>query len=308
MRILDAEGHLSEPLRGLPEMSHEGWAGLFDLALHPDFADNQLIYFSYTGKPRAPGGANIPRVGRARLDRDGLRLVDFRVIVDGSGSQEIHFAADGKLMVSGAGDVFNGNAQDMGITFGKLLRLNQDGSAPDDNPWSADPDVPSAIYSVGHRDISGFANHPDTGEVWITEHGPRGGDELNRIRAGGNYGWKVISYGTEYTGAPIGDGRTAMQGMEQPRYFWRPSIAPSGLVFYSGDMFPEWRGNLFVTSLSGAHLSRLELDGERVVAEERLLVDRAQRIREARVGPDGALYLLTNAEGDASELLRIYRE
>jgi len=308
MRILDADGHLSEPLRGLPEMSHEGWAGLFDLVLHPDFASNQLVYFSYTGKPRESGGANIPRVGRARLDRYNLQLLDAEVIVDGTGSQEIHFAADGKLMVSGAGDVFNGDAQDMSITFGKLLRLNQDGSAPDDNPWSSDPAVPSGIYSVGHRDISGFANHPGTGDLWITEHGPRGGDELNRIRAGGNYGWKVISYGTEYTGAPIGGGHTAMQGMEQPRYFWRPSIAPSGLVFYTGDMFPEWRGNLFVTSLSGQHLSRLTLEGVRVVAEERLLVDRAQRIREAQVGPDGALYLLTNADDDASALLRIYRQ
>jgi len=308
MRILEVDGHLSEPLRGLPEMSHEGWAGLFDLALHPDFASNQLVYFSYTGKPHETGGANIPRVGRARLDRDNLQLLDAEVIVDGTGSQEIHFAADGKLMVSGAGDVFNGDAQDMSITFGKLLRLNQDGSAPRDNPWSSDPDVPSGIYSVGHRDISGFANHPETGDLWITEHGPRGGDELNRIRAGGNYGWKVISYGTEYTGAPIGGGHTAMQGMEQPRYFWRPSIAPSGLVFYTGDMFPKWRGNLFVTSLSGQHLSRLTLDGERVVAEERLLVERAQRIREAKVGPDGALYLLTNAEDDASALLRIYRD
>ena len=193
-----------------------------------------------------------------------------------------------------------------------MLRFNPDGSVPDDNPWSANPSVPSAIFSVGHRDISGFASHPETGEIWITEHGPRGGDELNRIRAGANYGWKVITYGTEYNGAPVGDGLTKQAGMEQPRYFWRPSIAPSGLVFYTGSMFPEWRGNIFVTSLAGQHLSRLVLDGDRVVAEERLLVDRAQRIREARVGPDGALYVLTNEEGDAprgtAELLRIFRD
>jgi len=308
MRIVDADGQLSAPLEGLPEMSHEGWAGLFDLALHPDFAANHLIYFSFTGKPQGPDGSNIPRVARARLERENLRLLEVEVIVDGTGSQEIHFAADGKLMVSGAGDVFSGDAQDMSVTFGKLLRLNPDGSAPDDNPWSSDPGVPGGIYSVGHRDISGFANHPESGDLWISEHGPRGGDELNRIHAGGNYGWKIITYGTEYTGAPIGEGHSAMQGMEQPRYFWRPSIAPSGLVFYSGDMFPEWRGNLFVTSLSGQHLSRLVLDGEHVVAEERLLVDAAQRIREARVGPDGALYLLTNADDDGSELLRIYRD
>ncbi len=311
MRILDAKGQLSEPLGGLPEMSHEGWAGLFDLALDPDFADNQLVYFSFTGKPQGPAGKNIPRVARGRLDRANLQMVDVEVIIDGMGSQEIHFAADGKLLVSGAGDVFTEDAQDLGITFGKLLRFNPDGSVPDDNPWSADANVPSEIFSVGHRDISGFATHPDTGETWITEHGPRGGDELNRIRAGANYGWKVITYGTQYSGAPIGDGHTQQDGMEQPRYFWRPSIAPSGLVFYTGDMFPEWRGNIFVTSLAGQHLTRLVLDGDRVAAEERLLVDRAERIREAKVGPDGALYVLTNEDGDAprgtAELLRIYR-
>jgi glucose/arabinose dehydrogenase len=312
MRILDAKGQLSGPLGGLPEMSHEGWAGLFDVALDPEFNENQLVYFSFTGKPLEPDGANIPRVGRGRLDRANLQLVDVEVIIDGPGSQEIHFAADGKLLVSGAGDVFKDNAQDLGITFGKLLRYNADGSIPGDNPWSVDPHVRPEILSFGHRDISGFASHPDTGETWITEHGARGGDELNRIRAGANYGWKVISYGTEYSGAAIGDGHTRQEGMEQPRYFWRPSIAPSGLVFYTGNMFPEWRGNIFVTSLAGQHLSRLVLDGDRVIAEERLLVARAERIREARVGPDGALYVLTNEEGDAprgtAELLRIYRD
>ena len=312
MRILRANGELSEPLRGLPEMSHKGCAGLFDVALDPKFADNQLVYFSFTGKPRDPDGKNIPRVGRGRLDRDNLQLVDVEVIIDGSGSQEIHFAADGKLLVSGAGDGSISDAQDMSIMNGNLLRLNPDGSVPDDNPWSSDSSVPSAIFSVGHRDISGFATHPDTGETWITEHGPRGGDELNRIRASANYGWKVISYGTNYDGSLVGAGHTAQEGMVQPRYFWRPSIAPSGPVFYTGRMFPEWRNSIFVTSLSGQHLSRLVLDGNRVIAEERLLVDRAQRIREARVGPDGALYVLTNEESDAprgtAELLRIYRD
>jgi len=312
MHIVGADGRLSAPLGGLPEMSHEGWAGLFDVALDPDFADNQLIYFSFTGISSGPESSNVPRVARGRLDQAGLQVLDVEIIVDGTGSQEIHFAADGKLMVSGAGDVFNDDAQDLSITFGKLLRLQPDGSAPGDNPWSSDPNVRPEIYSAGHRDISGIASHPDTADIWITEHGPRGGDELNRIHAGANYGWKVITYGTEYTGAPIGNGHTKQAGMEQPRYFWRPSIAPSGLVFYTGNMFPEWRGNLFVTSLSGQHLSRLVLDGDRVVAEERLLVDRAQRIREARVGPDGALYVLTNEEGDAprgtAELLRIYRD
>ena len=311
MRIVDADGQLSGPLRGLPEISHEGWAGLFDVALDPDFSNNDLVYFSFTGKPEEAGGENIARVARGRLDRANLQLLDVEIIVDGAGSQEIHFTVDGKLLVSGAGNVFEDDAQDLSITYGKILRLNPDGSIPGDNPWRSDPQALSSIYSYGHRDISGFANHPISGDIWITEHGPRGGDELNRIRAGANYGWKVISYGTEYSGAPIGDGSTVHEGTEQPRYFWRPSIAPSGLVFYTGSMFPEWSGNLFVTSLAGQHLSRLVLDGDSVIAEERLLVDRAQRIREARVGPDGALYVLTNEESDAprgtAELLRIYR-
>ena len=308
MRILDTNGSLTAPLTGLPEMSHEGWAGLFDVALDPDFARNQLVYFSYTAPSGDPDSPNIPRVARGRLDRDRHHIADVEVIVDGTGWQELHFTPDGKLLVSGTSTEDN-DAQELGNTSGKLLRINSDGSIPDENPWSDDPDVRPEIFSYGHRDISGYATHPETGEIWITEHGPRGGDELNVIRAGANYGWKIISYGTQYSGAPISSGQTALEDMEQPRYFWRPSIAPSGLMFYTGDMFPEWRGNLFVTSLSGQHITRLVLDGDRVIAEERLLVDRAQRIRELRQGADGALYVLTNEEGDAprgtAELLRI---
>ena len=306
MRILLADGTLTEPLAGLPETSHEGWAGLFDVTLDPDFDDNATIYFSYTAPSGDPENPNVPRVSRARLNRDALALADVEVLLDGTAWQELHFAPDGTLLVSGTGD---GEAQDLESTSGKLLRINGDGSVPDDNPWVDVVGARPEIYSVGHRDISGFATHPDTGEIWITEHGPRGGDEINVIRAGANYGWEVISYGTAYSGEPIGDGHTKQDGMEQPRYFWRPSIAPSGLMFYTGDMFPEWRGNLFVTSLSGQHIARLVLDGDRVVGEERLLVDRAERIRELRQGPDGALYVLTNEEGDApkgtAELLRI---
>jgi len=212
--------------------------------------------------------------------------------------------------VSGTSVDPDADAQDLSSTSGKILRINTDGSIPNDNPWTDTPNVRAEIYSYGHRDISGFATHPKTGDIWISEHGPRGGDEINIIQAGANYGWKVISYGTAYTGSPIGDGQASKDGMQQPLYFWRPSIAPSGLSFYSGNMFPEWRDSLFITSLSGQHISRLELDGERVLAEERLLVDRTQRIRELREGPDGALYVLTNEEGDApkgtAELLRIF--
>jgi len=308
MRIIDRSGKVSPPLAGLPEISTQGWAGLFDLALDPDFEDNAQVYFSYTAPGAGEGAANIHRVARARLDREGHRLTNVEVIVDGFGGQELHFAPDGTLLVSGQGGS-DGNPQDLGSATGKILRLNRDGSMPADNPWADAKGVQAAILTYGHRDVSGVATHPETGELWMTEHGPRGGDELNRIIAGGNYGWKEISYGTDYNGDPVGDGSGRRYGMQQPLYFWRPSIAPSGLIFYDGALLPAWRGNAFVTSLSGQHISRLVLDGERVVGEERLLVDRAERIRELKVGPDGALYALTNEESDApkgtAELLRI---
>jgi glucose/arabinose dehydrogenase len=309
MRVIDARGVMSAPVSGLPEISHEGWAGLFDVALDPQFETNRRIYFSYTAPGPAAETPNIPRVARARLDIENLRLRDVEVIVDGEGQQELHFDADGTLFLSGA--AIAGDGQDLSSHAGKLLRVQADGSIPDDNPVFGDANAPGAIYTAGHRDISGIATHPETGEIWITEHGARGGDELNRIRPGGNYGWPLISYGTEYSGDSIGNGSTTGDGLMQPRYFWRPSIAPSGLMIYSGDMFPEWRGNIFVTALSGQHISRLVMADDRVVAEERLLLERGERIRELRQGPDGALYALTNEESDAPKgtgaLLRISR-
>jgi glucose/arabinose dehydrogenase len=311
LRIVDANGELTGPVAGLPEISHEGWAGLFDVTLDPDYASNRTIYFSYTAPSGDPESPNIPRVARAKLDRSSLRLTGVEVLLDGTAWQELQFTRDGHLLASGTTTISGSNAQDLQSHSGKLLRIHPDGDIPRDNPWSSNEDVPSEIFSYGHRDISGIAIHPETGDIWITEHGARGGDELNVIRAGANYGWPVISYGTEYSGEPVGSGETRQDGMEQPRYFWRPSIAPSGLIFYTGDMFPDWRGDAFVTALSGQHIARLQMDGDKVVGEERLLVERGQRIRELRQGPDGALYALTNEEGDApkgfGELLRIYR-
>lgn len=309
MRIVGQDGAVSEPLGGLPEISHQGWAGLFDLVLDPDFDENGYVYFSYTAPGDNPDAPNIPRVARGKLNSDEHRLENVTVIVDGYGGQELHFAPDGTLLVSGAGDSSVDDPQDPTVTTGKLLRINRDGSVPADNPWADRKSARQEVLSLGHRDVSGMATHPETGDIWVTEHGARGGDELNRIIAGANYGWKEISYGTDYNGDLIGDGSGQREGMEQPQYFWRPSIAPSGLVFYDGDLFPEWTNNVFVTALSGQHISRLVLDGDHVIAEERMLVERAERIRELRVGPDGALYALTNEEGDAPKgtaaLLRI---
>ena len=308
IRVINSDGTLSRPVSGLPEISHEGWAGLFDLTLDPDYAANGYIYFSYTAPSADEASANIPRVARGVFDRSALSLSAVEVLLDGNAWQEMQFSPGGEMLVSGTGD---GEAQDLTAPSGKLFRINRDGSPVHDNPFVDVPGALPEIFSYGHRDISGIAIHPGSGQIWITEHGPRGGDEINIVQPGANYGWQVISYGTEYSGEPVGSGQTSADGMEQPVYFWRPSIAPSGLMFYTGEMFPEWRGNLFVTALSGQHISRLVLDGDRVVAEERLLVERAERIRELRQGPDGALYALTNEEGDApkgtAELLRIYR-
>jgi glucose/arabinose dehydrogenase len=204
---------------------------------------------------------------------------------------------------AGGGIPVDEEPQRLGNTYGKVLRILRNGKIPRDNPFMRRAGVRPEIYAYGLRDIEGAAIHPQTGELWTVEHGPRGGDELNVVRPGRNYGFPIISYGREYSGELINGGKTQQEGLEQPVYFWTPSVAPSGLLFYTGDLFPEWKSSVFVGAMAGKRLIRLELDGERVVAEEALLVERGKRIRDVRQGPDGALYVLTaEAEG---ELLRL---
>jgi glucose/arabinose dehydrogenase len=193
-------------------------------------------------------------------------------------------------------------AQRLDSALGKVIRIEPDGSAPDDNPFVSRAGALKEIFSIGHRNIQSAALHPQTGELWVVDHGPRGGDEIDVVRAGRDYGWPTITYGLEYTGGEVGDGITSKDGMEQPLYYWDPSIAPSGMAFYEADLFPAWKGSLFVGALAGKHLARLTLNGETVVGEERLLVDRA-RIRDVRVGPDGKIYVLTDE--DNGELLAL---
>ena len=285
-----------EPIDGVPEVYASGQGGLLDVALDPGFASNRAIYISYAA---VGDGGNSTRVARARLG-DG-RLEDLAVIFTAEplvpsskhfGSR-LAFDPQGFLFIT-VGERGQGErAQDLGDHNGSVIRLHPDGSVPADNPFVGDAGARPEIFSYGHRNAQGLAIHPETGIPWLQEHGARGGDEVNVVRPGANYGWPVITYGIDYSGAPIGEG-THKEGMAQPIHYWVPSIAPSGMAFYDGEAFPEWQGDLFVGALRSELLARLELDGERVVAEERLLEDALGRIRDVEVGPDGYLYLLTD--------------
>jgi len=296
LRLIDKGGQIGKPLAGVPQVQVAGQGGLLDVSVPPTFAQDRLIYLSYA-EP-GEGGAGTA-VARARLG-DG-RLEDVQVIwrqvpkVSGSNhwGARVIFARDGKLFIT-TGDRFahRERAQDLATTIGKIVRINSDGSIPPDNPFVKRNGARPEIWSYGHRNVQAAALHPQTGQLWTVEHGARGGDELNNPQAGKNYGWPVITYGVDYSGAKIGEGQ-AKDGMEQPAYYWDPVIAPSGATFYTGDVFPEWRGSLFIGSLRTGALVRLAMTGDRVTAEERYLGD-SGRIREVVQGPDGLLYLLTD--------------
>ena len=296
MRTVSADGTLGAPLSGLPTITVGGQGGLLDVVLDPDFAATREIWFTFS----EPGDGGVgTAVARARLGDAGLdsvRIV-FRQLpkLDGGAhfGSRLAFSPDGHLFVT-LGDRRRGDAaQDLNRHQGKVVRLMRDGSVPADNPFGGRSDAKPEIWSYGHRNPQGAAIHPASGQLWTVEHGSMGGDEVNIPRAGRNYGWPVITYGRDYSGAKIGEG-TAKAGMEQPVKYWDPSIAPSGMTFYTGDRYPGWKGSLFVGSLKFGLISRLELDGERVVREERILDGFDQRIRDVRQGPDGYLYFLTD--------------
>jgi aldose sugar dehydrogenase len=288
------------PLTGVPEVYASGQGGLLDVALDPDFASNRLIYLSYAG--RGAGGA-VTRVVWARLAEGGLEdlVVIFEAMTAGGGrhfGSRLGFDHDGYLFITLGERGESQHAQELGDLAGKVVRLHPDGRVPDDNPFVGRADAAPEVFSYGHRNPQGLAVHPETGAVWVEEHGPRGGDEINLVTAGTNYGWPVITYGRAYSGLSIGEG-SAKEGMAQPVHYWVPSISPSGMAFYEGDAFPQWQGDLFVGGLSGELLARLELDGQQVTQEERLLEGVLGRIRDVRVGPDGYLYLLTDYDEGA---------
>jgi glucose/arabinose dehydrogenase len=336
LRIVTPAGEVSPPIAGVPPVKAVAAQSFHDVVLDPSFADNRVLYFTYFAPPKGEAPAEWPithyyedvwtkslaerrvlelgaeRVGRARLSDDGKRLEDVEVIAESRVERRIVFAPDGTMYVTGA-DAFRFYDSDLdGVDHdftdnpdvrrnftGRVIRILSDGAIPADNPWLDRATVDRATYAHGFKDPEGAALHPETGELWLVDHGPQGGDEINIVRAGRDYGWPDVSYGVQYdarqadgrTNVPVGNGRTSMEGVEEPIYFWVPSIAPSGMAFYTGDLFPEWKGNLFVGAMAGRHLVRLVLDGERVVAEEKLLEELDLRVREVRQGPDGALYV-----------------
>lgn len=311
LRLISAEGIVAKtPVAGVPHVHAAGQGGLLDVALHPDFAQNRWVYLSYAGGDASGTATEVAR-GRWVSDAQGARLENLEVIYrqQPRSKSSLHFGS--RLVFDQAGYLYitqgergdKDRAQRLDDLAGKTVRLNSDGSIPESNPFRNTPGARPEIFSLGNRSMQGAALHPKTGELWTHEHGPQGGDEINVIRAGRNYGWPVITHGVNYgSGTQIGVG-TRQAGMEQPLHQWTPSIAPSGMTFYTGKRFPAWRDNLFVGALKYQMLVRLVLDGERVVREERLLQNQFGRIRDVRQGPDGLLYLLTDEDNGA--LLRV---
>jgi glucose/arabinose dehydrogenase len=317
LRVVTPDGVMSPPVTGLPPLTARGQGGLLDVALDPSFATNQLIYWSFS-EPHDDNTSNTA-VARGRfVDGAEPRLENVQVIYKQSPSVQsaghfgsrLAFGRDGTLFVT-QGDRQNNTGrslvQQMDTLVGKIVRINPDGSIPKDNPFVGREGVRPEIWSSGHRNVQSAAINPATGDLWEVEHGTRGGDELNIARKGLNYGWPVTAYGIEYQGKPITGGITAQAGMEQPAYYWDPVIAPSGMMFYTADLFPAWKGSLFVGGLATTNLVRLDIKGDRIVGEERLLKDlqpKPERIRDVRQGPEGAIYVLTdNPQGRILKLV-----
>lgn len=287
------------PITGVPEVWARGQGGLLDVVLHPDFDENAWVYLTFS-KP-GPNGTATTAVARGRFDGSALNDVEEIFEADAYNSNRVHFGSrmafdrDGYLFVSIGERGQEQQAQNTSNHQGTIVRLFDDGRVPDDNPFVSNSDVRPEIWAYGIRSPQGLAFRPGTDELWESEHGPRGGDELNRIRGGANYGWPLITWGIDYDGTPVGEGRREAPGLEQPVHYWVPSIATSGLAFYDGSAFPGWRGSAFVGGLAGTHLARLGLEGSEVVEREVLLAEMGQRIRDVRQGPDGLLYVLVDS-------------
>jgi len=314
LRIVTADGQVGEPIAGLPAVDAVGQGGLLDVVVGPTFGQDRMIYWSYSERRE---GGNATTVARGALSADGTRVEGVEVIFragpvydgDKHFGSSLAFDPAGHLFIT-LGDRSDApmrpQAQALDSHMGKIIRINADGSVPADNPFVGRAGALPEIWSVGHRNAQGVAIQPGTGAAWTVEHGTRGGDEVNRVEGGKNYGWPEVTYGIEYRGVPINGGITAREGTEQPVYYWDPSIAPGGQTFYDGAMFPEWQGNLLVAALRDKHIARLVIEDGRVVGEERLLTDLGERIRDIAVARDGAVWVITDE--DNGKLVRLAAE
>lgn len=312
MRIVTAGGSVSDPIDGIPTVNSSDQGGLLGLCLDPAFATNRMVYWVFS---QAVSGGNITAVAKGKLSNDETTIENADVIYQSNtpNNSTLHYGGrilfdeSGNLIVStGERSVLETRplAQSVSSSLGKTIRITKNGDAAPSNPSFSGSGALPELYTIGHRNPQGLALHPVTGDVWLGEHGPQGGDEINRLQPGKNYGWPVITYGEEYSGAKVGEGIQQKDGMEQPVYYWDPVVAPSGMTFYRGDLIPEWENNLFMTSLGQTHIVRLVIQSNKVVGEERLLATEGQRFRDITQGPDGALYAIT----DSGRLYRIYKE
>jgi len=307
LRIVTPDGHLSQPLSGVPRVFAQGQGGLLDVALSPSFERDRLVYLSFSEPEGDVAGTAVARGKLGERGLEGTQVIwrqKPKVKGPAHWGSRLVFHPDGTLFVTmGERFSYRDRAQDLSTTLGKIVRIHPDGSIPRDNPFVGRKGVLPEIWSYGHRNVQAAALEPGTNRLWTVEHGARGGDELNHPEAGKNYGWPVITYGIDYSGLKIGEG-VAKAGMEQPVYFWDPVIAPSGMVFYTGDRYPGWKGSVFLGSLNPGLLVRLVLENGKVAREERYLGELGERIRDVRQGPDGLLYMLTdNPQGRILKLV-----
>jgi glucose/arabinose dehydrogenase len=312
MRIVSGTGAVSEPITGIPAVNPAGQGGLLGLCLDPSFATNRMVYWSFA---ELGSGGNRTAIAKGRLADNERTIEGATVIYRASPAYAGTNHYGGRVVFDASGNLYASTgersdnptrelAQATSASIGKVVRITKDGLPVTGNPFTATAGALPELYSIGHRNPQGLAIHPVTGELWESEHGPRGGDEINRIQAGANFGWPVITYGLEYSGLPVLTGIQQKEGMTQPMYYWDPVVSPSGMTFYSSDRIPEWKNNLFIGALSGMHIVRLVIDNNKVIGEERLLAGEAQRFRDVTQGRDGALYAVT----DQGRLYKIDRQ
>ena len=314
MRIATTAGVVSQPITGIPKVNAEGQGGLLGVRVDPDFNTNRMVYWVFA-EAQSGGKGNLTAVAKGKLSADEKKIEGATVIYRATPAyaSDLHYGGrilfdkNANLIISTgerSDTVTRPQAQQLNSSLGKVIRITKDGKPVAGNPFEGKSGAKPELYSYGHRNVQGLAFHPVTGDLWEVEFGPRGGDELNRIEAGKNYGWPTITYGIEYSGKKIGDSIQVKEGMEQPVYYWDPVVSPSGITFYSSDSIPEWKNNLFIGGLSSMHIARLVIESNKVVGEERLLSGEGQRFRDVTEGKDGALYAVT----DQGRLYRVYKK